>query len=180
MKLLGGVKMQAHAFQYQGRRKQINKSLGTADIIDIIYMAGTSAMNPSIRYTVSDDNNFTFIKWNYIILNYGSTTTDWGSRERRYFVDVNKVQNIAKGVWIIPLVLDALSTYANEILASTANVERSASDYNLYLTDNFYNAYAYPRIGCKVFPSGFSDSYNYLLTVCNTLGYAEGGEKDVT
>ena len=127
-------------------------------------------MNPSIRYTVNDDKDFTFIKWNYIILNYGSTSKDWGTRERRYFVDVNKVQNIAKGVWIIPLNLDVLSTYASEILESTANIERSSSDYNLYLNDTFYNAFAYPRIGNKVFPQGFSDTYTYLLTVCNTLG----------
>lgn len=167
--------MQARAYQYQGKQKQIKKNLGSSDIINIVYETGTSAINPSIRYTVSDDNEFKFFKWNYIVLNYGSTTEDWGNRERFYFVDVENVENIAKGVWIVPLKLDVLMTYSKEILASSANIERSSSNYNLYLNDNFYNAFAYPRIGCKIFPSGFSKNYNYLLTVCNTLGYENGG-----
>lgn len=167
--------MQARAYQYQERRNQIKKNLGSSDIINIIYESGTSAMNPTLRYTVSDDNDFAFFRWNYIVLNYGSTAGDWGNRERYYFVDTENVKNIAKGVWIVPLKLDVLTTYSDEILKSTANIERSASNYNLYLSDNFYNAYAYPRVGCKIFPGGFSDEYNYLLTVCNTLGYAEEG-----
>ena len=171
MKLEGVLIMQARAYQYQGRQKQIKKNLGSSDIINIVYVSGTSAMKPSIRYTVSDDNEFEFFKWNYIVLNYGSTAGDWGNRERYYFVDVENVENIAKGVWIVPLKLDVLTTYSKEILESSANIERSSSNYNLYLNDNFYNAFAYPRIGCKIFPSGFSDNYNYLLSVCNTLGY---------
>ena len=162
--------MQARVYQYQGKQKQIKKKLGSSETIDVIYTEGTTLLNPTLRYSVSDDTNFTFFKWNYVLLNYGSTETDWGNRERRYFVDTENVKNIAKGVWIIPLKLDVLSTYSKEILNSTANIERSSSNYNLYLNDTFYNAFAYPRIGCKTFPQGFSDSYNFLLTVCNTLG----------
>ena len=171
----GEKEMQAHAYNYQGKVNKINKDLGSYNIINIDYIAGTSALRPTLRYTVSDSAEFAFFKWNYIILNWGSTSKDWGNRERRYFVEAAQVRNVAKGVWEVPLRLDSLSTFAKEILNSTANVERSASNYNLYLNDNFYNAYAYPRIGCKIFPSGFNDNYNYLLTVCNTLGYAEGG-----
>lgn len=168
-------KMQAHAFNYQGQINKINKNLCSYDIINIDYIAGTSALRPTLRYTVSDSAAFEFFKWNYMVLNWGSTSSDWGNRERRYFVEAAQVRNVAKGVWEVPLRLDSLSTFANEILNSTANVERSASDYNLYLNDIFYNAYAYPRIGCKIFPEGFSDNYNYLLTVCNTLGYEDRG-----
>ena len=161
--------MQARVYQYKGKQKQIKKNLGSGETINIIYTEGTTLLNPSLRYTVNDDTDFTFLKWNYVVLNFGSTKTDWGNRERYYFVDTGNVKNIAKGVWIVPLKLDVLSTYSKEILASTANIERSSSNYNLYLNDTFYNAFAYPRVGCKIFPSGFSDNYNYLLTVCNTL-----------
>lgn len=165
--------MQAHAYNYQGRMKQIKKSLGSFDYINFEYVNGTTALNPYIRWTVNDDNTFTWFKWNYVIINYGSTTVDWATRERRYFVDVRNAKNIAKGVWEIPLQLDVLSTYAKEILSNPANVARSSSNYNLYLNDEFYHAFAYPRIGCKEFPSGFSDEYTYLLTVCNSASYAE-------
>ena len=79
---------------------------------------------------------------------------------------------------MLKLRLDVLSSYQDEILASRANVARSASNYNLYLNDDFYNALAYPRIGCKEFAFGFSSSYTYLLNVCNTLGTIEAKKEE--
>ena len=66
--------------------------------------------------------------------------------------------------------LDLLELYKSDILASEAIIERSSTAYNMYLRDNIYQAYGYPIIGCASFPNGFSDSYTYLLNVCNTLG----------
>ena len=65
--------------------------------------------------------------------------------------------------------LDLLELYKQDILASTAIIERSSSAYNMYLRDDLYSAYGYPLIGCKEFPQGFSNNYLYLLNVCNTL-----------
>ena len=55
----------------------------------------------------------------------------------------------------------------NDILDSTAIIERSSSAYNMYLRDDLYSAYGYPLIGCKEFPSGFENNYTYILNICN-------------
>ena len=85
------------------------------------------------------------------------------------FIDINNIQNIGKGVWLVPMTLDLLELYKENILASTAIIERSSSAYNMYLRDDLYSAYGYPLIGCKEFPSGFSNEYTYLLNVCNSI-----------
>ena len=92
-----------------------------------------------------------------------------GNTDYPYFIDLNNVINIGKGVFNVPMTLDLLEFYKSEILDSTAIIERSASAYNMYLRDNLYNAYGYPLIGCKEFPSGFSNNYIYLLNVCNSI-----------
>ena len=84
--------------------------------------------------------------------------------------NLNNVVNIGKGVFNVPMTLDLLEFYKSKILDSKAIIERSASSYNMYLRDDMYMAYGYPLVGCKVFPNGFNDSYNYLLNVCNSLG----------
>ena len=84
--------------------------------------------------------------------------------------NITDIKSIAKGVFLVYTKLDVLMTYKTEILNSKADIERSSSNYNLYLNDDFYQAYSYPRIGCMEFPNGFSDSYSYILNVCNTIG----------
>lgn len=167
--------MECYALNYKGNKKTIKKDLSQHDTLNYNYVNSTDLQSPVIRITYSDELDLQMLKYNYIVLNPSSAVKDFGKRKRCYFVDMSRTRNVAKGIWEVGLTLDVLTTYQSEILSSTANIERSASNYNLYLNDNFYNAFAYPRIGCRIFPSGFSDEYNYLLTVCNTLGYEEGG-----
>lgn len=154
-------------YRYNGLQNKINKSLGESVTLQGNIDISSEVMNPIIRVSRSDDVDFTFIKYNYLCINSGSTATDFGNRPRYYFI--TDIKSIAKGIFLVYTKLDVLMTYKDEILNSTADIERSSSNYNLYLNDDFYQAYAYPRIGCKQFPSGFSNNYNYLLTVCNTL-----------
>ena len=86
-----------------------------------------------------------------------------------YFIDINNIQNIGKGVWLVPMSLDLLELYKNDILESSSFTERGSSTYNMYLRDDLYSAYGYPLIGCKEFPNGFSNDYTYLLNVCNSI-----------
>lgn len=150
-------------YNYTGANNVINKDLGTATLIECNMEVATTQINPVVRVTFTDETAPSTLDYNYCVVTLGGTNYP-------YFIDLNNVINIGKGVFNVPMSLDLLEFYKSKILDSTAIIERSASAYNMYLQDNMYNAYGYPIIGCKVFPSGFSNNYTYLLNVCNTIG----------
>ena len=155
-------------YRYDGIQNKVNKRLGESVTLQGNIDISSEVMNPIIRISRADDMDFTFVKYNYLCINSGSTSKDFGNRPRYYFI--TDIKSIAKGVFLVYTKLDVLMTYKTEILNSKADIERSSSNYNLYLNDDFYQAYSYPRIGCMEFPNGFSDSYSYILSVCNTIG----------
>lgn len=159
--------MKIKFYRYTGEKNKINKIISNPKIVEANIDVSSEIMNPIIRYDVSDTTDYILPEYNYLMINIDSTTSDFANRPRYYFI--SDIKSIASGVFLLYTKLDVLMTYRDEILNSTADIERSSSNYNLYLNDDFYQAYAYPRIGCKQFPSGFSNNYNYLLTVCNTL-----------
>lgn len=155
-------------YRYDGIQNKVNKRLGESVTLQGNIDISSEVMNPIIRISRADEAEFTFVKYNYLCINSGSSATDFGNRPRYYFI--TDIKSIAEGVFLVYTKLDVLMTYKAEILNSKADIERSSSNYNLYLNDDFYQAYAYPRIGCMEFPNGFSDSYSYILNVCNTIG----------
>ena len=155
-------------YRYDGIQNKVNKRLSESVTLQGNIDISSEVMNPIIRISRADDVDFTFVKYNYLCINSGSSATDFGNRPRYYFS--TDIKSIAKGIFLVYTKLDVLMTYKTEILNSRADIERSSSNYNLYLNDDFYQAYSYPRIGCMEFPNGFSDSYSYILNVCNTIG----------
>lgn len=155
--------MNVNFYNYTGANNVINKNLGNPTLLECNMEVATTQINPVVRVTFSDNNAPGTLDFNYCIVTLGNT-------DYPYFIDLNNVINIGKGVFNVPMTLDLLEFYKSEILDSTAIIERSASSYNMYLRDDMYMAYGYPLVGCKVFPSGFNDNYNYLLNVCNSLG----------
>ena len=154
--------MQVTFYNYTGANNVINKTLGTGTTIDCNMQVATDQLQPVVRVSFDDNVSCEAFTYNYCTITLGNVTYP-------YFIDVNNIQNIGKGVWLVPMSLDLLELYKTDILASTAIIERSASTYNMYLRDNLYNAYGYPLIGCKEFPNGFSNNYIYLLNVCNSI-----------
>lgn len=152
--------MNVKFYNYSGANNVINKSLGEPTIIECNMQVATEQLNPHIRVTFSNSNAPESLTYNYCILTLGN-------KEYPYFIDTNNVINIGRGVFDVPMTLDLLELYKDNILASTSIIERSSSAYNMYLRDDLYSAYGYPLIGCKEFPYGFSDTYKYLLNVCN-------------
>ena len=155
--------MNVNFYNYTGANNVINKNLGNPTLLECNMEVATTQINPVVRVTFSDDNAPSTLDFNYCVVTLGNT-------DYPYFIDLNNVINIGKGVFNVPMTLDLLEFYKSEILDSTAIIERSASTYNMYLRDDMYMAYGYPLVGCKVFPNGFNDNYNYLLNVCNSLG----------
>lgn len=155
--------MEVVFYNYTGANNVINKDLGSGTTINCNMQVATDQLQPHVRVTFNDSDTFNAFTYNYCIVTLGT-------KSYPYFIDVNSIKNIGKGVWDVPMELDLLELYKSDILASEAIIERSSTAYNMYLRDNIYHAYGYPIIGCASFPSGFSDSYTYLLNVCNTLG----------
>lgn len=154
--------MNVNFYKYSGANNVINKNIGEPTVIACNMEVATTQINPVVRVTFADDTAPSALDYNYCIVTLGDTNYP-------YFIDLNNVVNIGKGVFNVPMALDLLEFYKTKILDSTAIIERSASTYNMYLRDNLYNAYGYPLIGCKEFPSGFSNNYIYLLNVCNSI-----------
>ena len=155
--------MNVKFYKYAGANNVINKNLGEPTLIECNMEVATTQINPTVRVTFTDETAPSTLDYNYCIVTLGTVNYP-------YFIDLNNVVNIGKGVFNVPMTLDLLEFYKSKILDSTAIIERSASSYNMYLRDDMYMAYGYPLVGCKVFPSGFNDNYNYLLNVCNSLG----------
>ena len=155
--------MNVSFYNYTGANNVINKDLGSGTTINCNMQVATEQLQPHIRVTFNDTNTFDAFTYNYCIVTLGT-------KSYPYFIDVNSIKNIGKGIWDVPMELDLLELYKTDILASDAIIERSSTAYNMYLRDNIYQAYGYPIIGCASFPNGFSDTYTYLLNVCNTLG----------
>lgn len=154
--------MEVVFYNYAGANNVINKDLGSGTTINCNMQVATDQLQPHVRVTFSDSDAFNAFAYNYCIVTLGT-------KAYPYFIDVNTIKNIGKGVWDVPMTLDLLELYKTDILDSTAIIERSSSTYNMYLRDNLYNAYGYPLIGCKEFPNGFSNNYIYLLNVCNSI-----------
>lgn len=154
--------MQVTFYNYTGANNVINKTLGAGPTIDCNMQVATDQLMPHVRVTFNDTNTFDAFTYNYC-------TVTLGTKVYPYFIDVNNIKNIGKGIWDVPMTLDLLELYKTDILDSTAIIERSSSTYNMYLRDNLYNAYGYPLMGCKEFPNGFSNNYIYLLNVCNSI-----------
>lgn len=154
--------MNVSFYKYSGANNVIKKSLGEPTLIECNMEVATTQINPVVRVTFEDEIAPSTLDYNYCIVTLGNTNYP-------YFIDLNNVVNIGKGIFNVPMTLDLLEFYKTKILNSTAIIERSASTYNMYLRDNLYNAYGYPLIGCKEFPNGFSNNYIYLLNVCNSI-----------
>lgn len=155
--------MEVNFYNYTGANNVINKNLGEPTLIECNMQVATDQLQPHVRVSFYNTDAFNAFIYNYCIVTLGI-------KSYPYFIDVNSIKNIGKCVWDVPMELDLLELYKSDILASEAIIERSSTAYNMYLRDNIYQAYGYPIIGCASFPNGFSDTYTYLLNVCNTLG----------
>lgn len=155
--------MNVNFYNYSGANNVINKNLGAPTLIECNMEVATTQINPVVRVTFADESAPTTLDYNYCIVTLGNTNYP-------YFIDLNNIINVGKGVFNVPMTLDLLEFYKTDILNSTAIIDRSSSNFNMYLRDDIYQAFGYPIIGCKEFPNGFSDNYTYLLNVFNTLG----------
>ena len=81
----------------------------------------------------------------------------------RYYY-ITDIVSEKTNLWRLTMHSDPLKSFASQICANTAVIARSSSDWNLYLEDTQYKAYANPKKIVKTFPSGFS-TFKFVLAL---------------
>lgn len=112
---------------------------------------GISILNPVVQIA---DMNATLYGANYAhIQEYG----------RYYFI--RNVRDLRTGLIEFSLFCDVLSTYKDGIRNLEAIIARQETEFNLYLPDEAFKAYAYPKIVQKKFPNTLGGANNLVLVV---------------
>ena len=81
---------------------------------------------------------------------------------RYYFI--TNIESVNTKLWRVSMHVDVLYTYASEILANDAIIERNENEYDLKLNDGLFQTQQNPRIAQYPFPSGFN-TWNFVLAV---------------
>ena len=96
--------MNVNFYKYSGANNVINKNLGEATLIECNMEVATTQINPVVRVTFADETAPITLVYNYCIVTLGGTNYP-------YFIDLNNVVNIGKGVFNVPMTLDLLEFY---------------------------------------------------------------------
>ena len=137
-----------------------NKVLKSPDLTTSVTVTGTfradiSVLNPVFRITSAAD----LTAYNYCYIN---DFNRW-----YYITDITIVRN---GMYEFKCKVDVLFTYSTEIYAQKAVVTRQQEEFNTYLNDSQYMSLNYPRVQTYAFPTGFSSTFNYILTTTGKGG----------
>lgn len=81
---------------------------------------------------------------------------------RYYFI--TNIESEHTGLWRLHMHVDPLKSFEAAILNNDAVIARAANNWNLYLEDSRYKAYADPIVVTRVFPSGFN-TFQYVLAI---------------
>lgn len=108
----------------------------------------TSVINPDILIEIENPTSF-----NYMYI---------PEFHRYYFI--NDMEHVRNDLWRIKGHVDVLQTYANEIFASNAIIDKSADNQeNKYIGDDTWVPTVKTKTDILSFPSGLSESGTFLL-----------------
>ena len=111
----------------------------------------TSAMNVVIEIEKSNPVKYGY---NYMYI------AEFG---RYYFID--DIKNISNNRWIITASVDVLFSFIDDILATTAIIDKTETENaaNLYLDDGSFVMDSRKYNEVKEFPSGLNENGSYIL-----------------
>lgn len=142
--------MQIVLYKNSSESNKIGKSLSLAFTLTGNLREGSSTLSPVVR--IASNTNLT--QFNYLYI---------PSFNRYYFIkDIVSENN---GVWLVSARVDVLESHKTAILANSAIIERQENAYNLYFSDPEWKVYENDRVMTRDFPSGFSETGTYYLTV---------------
>ena len=129
---------------------QIRKHVNVVDTLTGTFRDSVDILNPVVR--IERDNPVGF---NYVYIS---------SFGRRYFVE--DVTVVRKGILDLHLRVDVLDTFASEILANTAIIDKQEKTYNLYLNDDSIKMRQDPLVTLLKFPNGLFENNQYTFVLC--------------
>lgn len=145
--------MQIDLFVCRAERNRVNKS---DHITNRFTMSGTlkkSTSTTSVSIEVEKSNPVMY-DYNYMYI---------GEFKRYYFID--EIINVANNRWIINATCDVLMSFKNDILNTTAIVDKieNEKNANLYLDDGSFVMDTRKYNEVKLFPSGLNENGSYIL-----------------
>lgn len=117
---------------------------------------GTSVIDPIIIIQGTPATTQQIVSSNYLYIE------DFG---RYYFI--NDISSVRTNLWEISCHVDVLQTYATQIKAQTAIIQRQENKWNLYLNDGSFKVYQNPNVLTKPFPKGFTTN-EFVLAIAGS------------
>ena len=133
--------------------EKVTKELTTLATITGSLKEGTSVINPTILIQGTPVTVQQIVTSNYLRI------PDFG---RYYFI--RDISSVRTNLWEISCHVDVLQSYATQIKAQTAIIQRQKEKWNLYLNDGSFKVYQNPNVLTKPFPSGFN-TMEFVLAV---------------
>ena len=139
-------------YQNLSEKNKIDKDIQFPLTITGTLKNESSIINPVIVASLSANAASSY---NYIYIE---------SFNRYYYI--NDAISIRNGITELHCKVDVLMSFRTEILNNTAIIERSETEWNLYLNDGSFKTYANNIVLTKAFPSGFT-TMNFVLAVAS-------------
>lgn len=136
--------------------ERVTKDLQTLATLTGSLKEGTSVINPTIMLEGSPATVQQIVTSNYLHI------SDFG---RYYFI--RDISSVRTNLWEVSCHVDVLQTYADQIKAQTAIIQRQENNWNLYLNDGSFKVYQNPNVLTKPFPSGFTTT-EFVLAVAGS------------
>lgn len=140
--------MDVNFYKNKSDKKYLDKNIELIATTNCIFKDDTTVKNPTL--ILSNINGLTQSNYLYI--------EDF---DRYYYID-----NItySQQRYYIECSCDVLMSFSDDIKNCTAIIERQENEYNLYLNDEEYKVYQYPRVQTKRFANGF-DTNSFILAI---------------
>lgn len=145
--------MQIDLFTCKAERNRVNKS---------DYISNRFTLQGNIKSSTSVTNIVIEIaKSNPVIYEYNYMYI--GEFNRYYFID--DITNVSANRWIITASVDVLFSFMNDILETSAIIEKVENEVtaNLYLDDGSFVMDSRKYNEIKEFPSGLNENGSYIL-----------------
>ena len=133
-------------------KNQIRKNLTSVATLTGTFRDSVDIHNPVFRIERTNPIGF-----NYVYI------SDFG---RCYYV--TEVNAIRKDIMEVHCKCDPLNSFASQILANKAIIDKQQNNYNLYLNDDSIKTYQNPLISTWKFPNSFGAAYTYVLLVAGS------------
>lgn len=136
--------------------ERVTKDLQTLVTLTGSLKEGTSVINPIILLQGTPATVQQIVTSNYLHV------PDFG---RYYFI--RDISSVRTNLWEISCHVDVLQTYATQIKAQTAIIQRQENKWNLYLNDGSFKVYQNPIVLTKPFPNGFTTN-EFVLAIAGS------------